>query len=135
MKKLLFLFVSTVLFSCSGDDNNDSTNTDSSDMNPPAWAQGTWLMEVGGASTGLKFTTDDVCSVVNSTTTCNKENLSTIKRGGGHVAVEETISDTKYIVNITIQSNTTTYNIEKVSATQIKWNLSSTSSATLTKQP
>lgn len=133
--KRLFLFAALCasLLSCSGDDASSTSNISS--INPPTWTHGTWTMAAGGVTTiGLKFTSNDVCTINASTTSCNKQMIDAFSSGGGHTDVEEEISDTEYNVDITIGTTTTNYHVQKVSTTQMKWFANGSTSVTLTKQ-
>jgi hypothetical protein len=134
MKRLLLLTaLSALLLSCSGDDV--STTSNSSSINPPSWTHGSWTTVAGSVTTiGLKFTSNDVCTINASNTSCNKELIEAFSSGGGHTEVEEEISDTEYNVDITVGSTTTNYHVQKVSAAQIKWFANGSTSVTLTKQ-
>ena len=133
MKKLLLLFTATLAISaCSGDDDNSRTNNTS--FNPPTWVQGTWTYNAGGQETGLKFTSDNVCTVSNSNAICYKEALALYNGTNAQTSVKEENTASKYDVDINIAGNIVSYHIVKVSTTQINWVINSSSTLTLTKQ-
>lgn len=62
MKKLILLFITILLSSCSNNEEIDSSSK-STNINPPSWIQGYWLMEVSAGEVtdlqGVKATKDD----------------------------------------------------------------------------
>lgn len=132
MKKLVVIFVSTILLnlsSCSSDSDNNSNSYDS--INPPAWIQGTWIndLETGG----FKFTADDICVVTGNIQQCYKEVL---KQTDGSVVqknVKEVITDDYYSIEITLSSVITTYAFERISETEIEY-INSVMNTVLIKQ-
>lgn len=133
MKKTVLILSAVLAFSCSGSDDNNNVNPNVVDINPPAWIQGTWLLEGSPVQSGFRFTSDDVCINSLGMYACNKESLEMYQGTQVNIEVDEEISDTDYSVEITIGSNTTTFNFKKVSATQIKW-INSPAQANYTKQ-
>lgn len=122
MKKLLFVFSALLLFSCSSsDDNNNSSN---SDLNPPAWIQGTW-MQVGSTATtrsGFSFSSADFCTLILTAEQCQKGLLDLIRKGGQTVTVNETITSTSYTIKITYYGGqSVTYSFKKLSNNSIEY--------------
>ncbi|KAF2518123.1 hypothetical protein E0W68_10315 [Flavobacterium salilacus subsp. salilacus] len=135
MRKLLLLPLLFLVFACSDDDSNSTDGGSSAtEINPPEWAQGTWLFVNNINNMGLKFTVDDVCNVNYSIATCHKENLVAFQNAGGFTKVEETVLSTEYIAHITTQGSVVTYHVKKISSTQIEWVLSGSQTLILTKQ-
>lgn len=133
MKKIVIILFAVLAFSCSGSDDNNNVNPNVASLNPPAWIQGTWLLEGNSVQSGFRFTSNDVCINSLGLYACNKESLEMYQDTQVHTDVNEEISDTEYSVEITIGSNTTTFKFKKVSATQIKW-VNSPAQANYTKQ-
>ncbi len=91
-------------------------------ISPPTWIQGTWILEgSAGATTGFKFTTDDLCLIVLTNYSCNKEALKMYSNSSTSVNVKESGSDTEYSTDITILSAVSSYHFQKISATKMKW--------------
>lgn len=120
MKKNLLILSAIALFGCSASDDNSSVNQNENSINPPSWIRGNWYLD-GTTSYGFKFTSDDVCIIALSQSACNKESLTIYQGTDVYTHVEEQTTDTKYSVDVTIGSNTTSYEFQKVSDTQIKW--------------
>lgn len=133
MKKIVLILSAVLAFGCSGSDDSNNVNPNVVSINPPAWIQGTWLLEGSSVQSGFKFTSDDVCINSLGMYACNKESLEMYHDTQVNVDVNEEISDTEYSVEITIGSNTTAFEFKKVSATQIKW-INSPAQANYTKQ-
>lgn len=131
--KNVFLFLSCfLLLSCSSSDDNNPVNSLS--VNPPSWTHGTWLIESQGISTGLKFTSSDICSVTLQTSTCHVEQFQVFSQHGSDVSINEPLSsETEYKADFTIDGNTVTYHVKKVSATQMNW-INTSGTITLTKK-
>lgn len=115
MKKLLYLFVLTSLFSCSNSD--DSSDSGKNSINPPAWIQGKWVMGSGDAQSGYEFKSNDWCSFLSGTSTCWKD---AIDKSNGQTKIDETITDNSYIMKLTVGGITQTYTFLKMSATKIR---------------
>ena len=119
MKKLL-LFASIVLtLSCSSDDNSSSSNNSSSKITPPAWIQGTWVME-DVATYGYKFYTDDLCQIISSHENCMKEYINLYQGTNVVTNVSQQISDTEYKCSITVSAITNNFHFQKISPNVIK---------------
>ncbi|MDB2417896.1 hypothetical protein N9W38_00775 [Flavobacteriaceae bacterium] len=116
MKKLLLLLLTVLLFSC-GESNSNSSNNVS--INPPSWIQGVWVDEellAIGLRSGYEFKIDDLCQVISSSASCNKETLAIFDNNEDDLFadVQEEISAIRYAIDITIQSSTTSYIFEKI---------------------
>lgn len=133
MKHFYFFMTAFLMLSCSGSDDNNNVNPIVASLNPPAWLQGTWLLEGSSVQSGFRFTSEDVCINSLGMYACNKESLEMYQDTEVHTDVNEEISDTEYSVEITIGSNTTAFEFKKVSVTQIKW-VNSPAQANYTKQ-
>ncbi|OYQ35082.1 hypothetical protein CHU92_11245 [Flavobacterium cyanobacteriorum] len=119
MKNLLFIFT-FLLMSCSGSDDNSSTNNGNQNFfNPPSWIQGRWMGFADGINTGMgfKFTSDNWCVITGNSTYCWKE---VMEAPGQTATATEQVSDTDYIVTITTSNTTNVYHFRKVSTTQIQ---------------
>jgi len=118
MKKFILSSFVFVMFSCSGSDDS-SVNQDDNAINPPTWIQGTWYSNFDGVNTGIgfKITSDDFCTVLQSTQNCWKELVET---SAGQLTVNENTSDTDYTISFTGAGSSTSIHLQKVSATEIK---------------
>lgn len=133
MKKTVLILSSALALGCSGSDDNNNVNPTVVSINPPAWIQGTWLLEGSSVQSGFRFTSDDVCINSLGMYACNKESLEMYQDTQVNTRVNEEISDTEYSVEITIGSNITAFEFKKVSTTQIKW-VNSPAQGNYTKQ-
>lgn len=119
MKKILLFTLLLCFISCSSSD--EGINNQSS-ISPPDWIQGTWLLDGTASELGFKFTSNDFCVIVLSNLeSCFNEQLDQTSNAGGTTNVSETITDNNYTIEITLISQTVTYQFEKVSSTQIEW--------------
>lgn len=120
MKNILLLIFVVIFTSCSSSDDNDSSSK--SLYNPPSWIQGTWgIAENEGFPENalLKFTSDDVCQLVQVTSMCWKE---AIKNSPQILSGSDKSSDTTYEAKFVSGGSTTvTLSFKKVSATKILW--------------
>lgn len=119
MKKVVFLFSLFVLLSCSSSD--ESIN--SSDFNPPAWIQGTWVQLFAGqdAGTGVRFGAHDLCLVIGTGELCQQGIINSQRAAGGKMSVIETITSTSYSVIISSSAGSNTFSFRKISDTKIEW--------------
>lgn len=121
MKKLIFIVLAILTISCSSSD--DSSSNSKSSLNPPSWIQGKWIGYSGTGSdqtstgVGFKFTSDDLCTILGSSSTCWKYVLDS---SSGQATAEEEISTTDYIVRIKVANITNTYHFRKKSNTEIE---------------
>ncbi len=122
MRKIfgLILAIGFLCSSCSSSDDDNSGNN-SSEINPPDWIQGTWLLEQPNPNSGYRFTSDDFCLINLSQQTCFKESISQTNNSGATTNVNEEISDNSYSIEITLGTQIVTYEFEKVSDTEIEW--------------
>lgn len=124
MKKLLYLFLAITIISCGGDDDGTTSSSSNLTINPPAWIQGTYYQVFTTGEVlpyGYEFKADDFCSISNNLATCNKEQLEFYESGTTLFAdVYEESDNSRYLLEITFQSLTSTYEFEKVSSTSIK---------------
>lgn len=121
MKKLL-LFACTIAFTvaCSSNDDNSSNNSNNNaNITPPAWIQGTWLME-GSQNFGYKFYSNDICQTQLTSDVCMKETINLYQGYQAVTNVTQQISDTEYKCIITISGQKVNYHFQKISATTIK---------------
>jgi hypothetical protein len=121
MKKVVFLFSLFFLLSCSSADED----LNSSDFNPPAWIQGTWMQEGGtqGISMGFRLSTHDLCTIIITAEQCQQELLNLIRKSGQTVSVNETISNSEYVTKINYYGGqSVTYTFKKLSNTEIDYN-------------
>ena len=128
MKKILFLSIVTILFSCSSDDDK---NNNKNQITPPAWIQGTWDNSNGVA---YKFKSNDFCTMILNFENCTAATIELSSTGGFTTNVEQTITDTEYKLSYTVANSTVTYRFIKISATKIKDVSVSDDGAILTKQ-
>lgn len=128
MKKLLLFACAVVLSAaCSSDNDSDNnSNSNSSKITPPAWIQGTWvdkdMYDTSGYKMGYIFKNDDICMLNISYEVCWKEtvNIHNSTPNAPKATVTQTISDVGYKCTITLASQATHYNFQKVSSTTIK---------------
>ncbi len=135
MKNLFKTAILLVIFtfsSCSKDDDNNNPNTQNkSSINPPSWIIGDWnqefLEEVSDVKNGFRFTKNDFCVIVSSTSMiCQRGIIQSMKDGKGYVNVEEEKNNTEYKITITMGSSApghsiTTYHFEKVAPNKMIW--------------
>jgi hypothetical protein len=97
MKKLILLFISILLSSCSNNEDIDSSSNSKS-INPPSWIQGYWLMQVNELEVtdlqGYKATKDDFYSTQIGTGNSMKTLISNTLKSGAAAVVEESVSIT-----------------------------------------
>lgn len=119
MKHLLLIVTAFFIVGCSGSDDSGSVNQDDNAINPPAWIQGVWYSDFDGVNTGIgfKITSDDFCTVLQSTQNCWKELVETSE---GQLIVDENISDTDYSISFIGGGSSTSIHLQKVSANEIK---------------
>ncbi|MGJ5642563.1 hypothetical protein [Formosa sp. S-31] len=113
MKKLALLLTLLFCFSCSTSDDNDTETSQS--FNPPEWIQGEWELPETDL-TGLKFTNDNFCTIINGTEACFK---SVVDASEGVITVNESISTTEYKVTIDYVTEEKTFHYKKKSDTEI----------------
>lgn len=109
MKKLLFVFTAILLFSCSSDNNSQSTNS----IKPPQWIIGTWLSQEDldlGITTGVKFTSNNFCTLLMQSSFCLNE----------FIEVQQTVSDTDYEFSIGDSTLSTAYHFKKFGNNKIQ---------------
>lgn len=115
MKKIFLLSVLFLFFiSCSSNDDSSSSN---SPYNPPSWIQGTWGYE-GDDSPVYKFTSDDVCQIIQVSTHCWKESILDFPDNisGSDVGTDDTY-EVSYVSGVT----SLTLSFVKISSTVIIW--------------
>jgi hypothetical protein len=120
MKKLLLLSLTFLLISCEDTGTISSKNLS---INPPKWIQGVWIdkdLSRFNMRMGYEFKIDDLCQIIYAMSSCNKENLKLFSSNDIIFAdVQEQITNTRYAIDITYQSTTTSYIFEKVDDNQI----------------
>lgn len=122
MRKIfgLIFTIGFLCISCSSSDDDNSGNN-GSEINPPNWIQGTWLLEEPNPNSGYKFTNDDFCLINLTQQTCFKESINLTNNSGGATNVNEEITDNSYSIEITLGTQIVTYEFKKVSNTEIEW--------------
>ena len=137
MKKVLFLFVTLLMISCSSDDDSQTTN---SFINPPDWIIGTWLDESEPAFSqigGFQFTHDNLIDL-----DANGDVFLNLKEGlqesvdAGAITTNEIITNTVYELKIISNGvETNQYRFTRgTDNTTIVYNMSETYDVVLTKQ-
>lgn len=120
MKKLLLLSLTFLLISFEDTGTISSKNLS---INPPKWIQGVWIdkdLSRFNMRMGYEFKIDDLCQIIYAMSSCNKENLKLFSSNDIIFAdVQEQITNTRYVIDITYQSTTTSYIFEKVDDNQI----------------
>ncbi len=127
MKKLiLILTFTTFIFSCSHTDNsNSNTNSNTSNcakINPPAWIQGTWLIQsTTNYQYSYKITTNDVIDLNPSGTNSNsrKGQIDFYCSANVPYTITENSTTTSYFLEIN-WGGIATYNFAKISDTMIE---------------
>ena len=125
MKKLILLFISILLSSCSNNEDIDSSSNSKS-INPPSWIQGYWLMQVNELEVtdlqGYKATKDDFYSTQIGTGNSMKTLISNTLKSGAAAVVEESVSNTEYKLNIKLNGMSfPQYYFKKISSTKIQF--------------
>ncbi|WP_066221793.1 hypothetical protein [Formosa haliotis] len=93
MKKIFFLLVVAVCFSCNSDDDGGRNTS----FHSPSWIQGTWYV-AGSDLAGVRFTSDDYCTIASGNETCYK---NIIEQSDLDINIEGEVStDTDYEFNI-----------------------------------
>ena len=122
MRKLIgILFLMAFLFSSCSSSDDDNSGNNSSEINPPDWIQGTWLLEAPNPASGYRFSNDDFCLIVISQQTCFKESISQTNNSGATTNVNEETTDNSYSIEITLGTQIVTYEFSKISSTEIEW--------------
>jgi len=120
MKNWIYLFIlSTVFLSCSSNNENIS-----SDINPPVWIHGSWLVEgTLTGNTGFKFTSNDVVLLQNLGDTSQRTLINRSRELGQEVLVMENISKDLYSLRLEFQNGqAVNFDFTKISDTEITWN-------------
>lgn len=128
MKKIILLASIAVLsLSCTSDSDSDnnSNNNSNSQITPPNWILGTWLIEHEGTEQklgGYRFTSDNLCIVHigNIGEICFKETIQLSQPSHGKAIVNQQITDTQYKISIQIGPSIQNFNFQKISETEIK---------------
>lgn len=119
MKKFLVLATLIIGFiGCSKNNENgdESESGTSNSLNPPAWIQGTWVVEGGTAST-LEFTKNDFCLSPQGVVRQCYRSIATAPGG----RVSQTVSDTEYTLSVGGAGVFIDFSFEKISARKILW--------------
>lgn len=121
MRKLLFLFSTALVLSCSGSDDNQTTNT-VNEFHPPTWIQGKWGQDFGDGQivSNYNFTSNDVCQITGAMSFCWLESLSPSIQAGGNVSINESISDTEYTTGFSGSGSSISVKFIKISSTKIQ---------------
>lgn len=126
MKKALLLpllAMSLLTLNCSGNNDDDTTNQQTSPVqtvyfHPPQWIQGSW--KISNTSTSyFKFTNDDFILVTPYTS--YKTVLTQTAATGQPAKVVEQTSDFYYEFTITAGASSGQYKFKKISDTRIQW--------------
>lgn len=125
MKKLILLFITILLSSCSNNEEIDSSSK-STNINPPSWIQGYWLMEVSAGEVtdlqGVKATKDDFYLTQIGSGNSMKTLVSNTLLSKGTAVVDELANDTEYKLNIKLNGMSfPQYHFKKISATKIQF--------------
>lgn len=120
MKKLLLIPLTILLMSC---EDNGTVSSKNLSINPPRWIQGVWIdKDLSGYNVrmGYEFKIDDLCQIIYTMSSCNKENLKLFSSNDIIFAdVQEQITNTRYAIDITFGGSTISYIFEKVGDNQI----------------
>lgn len=116
----------TSFVSCSDDDSDELTISDTKHFNPPAWVQGKWAQESFPEMVQHQYTADDYLQVVmNMTQSYNfLINASQINPIAGErmTLVEEIKTDTRYKYQIISQGSTISHDLEKIGPNKMRDN-------------
>jgi len=103
----ILIVLVTVYTSCK---KNDAPSVKQK-LNPPSWIIGEWLVD--GSHLGYRFTSDDMVSITAFHEVSLKKNFES-------ATVVESITDSSYRVDATIDQSTFKYYFKYVSATEIE---------------
>ena len=127
MKKISILLLLVLVCSCSKSD--DSGNSGSTSINPPAWIHGIWIQENSTVGNGYIFTNKDFLlkgSGWGNTSFASSVELT--NASGGNASVHETITSNSYNIDIDLGVQIHIYHFNKISTTKIEWMNGPTSS-------
>lgn len=131
MKKIILLASIAVLsLSCTSDSDSDnnSNNNSNSQITPPSWIQGEWVME-DVPSAGYIFYTNDLCQTTYGNQSCMRNYINIYQGTNVVTNVVQQISETEYKCLITVSGFTNTFHFLRVSENKIKdVNMSNSSS-------
>ncbi len=119
MRKLLCIFAVISLFSCSKEDDNNSSNS----INPPDWILGTWLIDDSAFELGWKFTSNDVVIIqIGGIQISQKGNIDFYLENGQEASTTEEYTNETYSLKLILPAGqSVTYNFTKISNTEIQW--------------
>jgi len=129
MKKLIFLSTAMIFtVSCAETVDSDSpqNNQISSKITPPTWIQGEWVdketYDILEYKIGYIFRPDDVCMLSISSETCLKEaiNLHNSIPNTTKANIVQSISEIEYRLSMTIASQTTHFNFQRLNTNEIR---------------
>lgn len=125
MKKIIYLFITLLLISCSNNEVVDGSSK-STTINPPFWIQGYWLMEVSAGEVtdlqGVKATKDDFYLTQIGSGNSMKTLVSNTLLSRGTAVVDELASDTEYKLNVKLNGMSfPQYHFKKISSTKIQF--------------
>ena len=121
MKNIFILVIASLLvLNCS---KNDSNSSSSIQINPPAWIQGTWLLEGSpGVDAGWRFTSNDFIIIQAGFEISQRGQLETILESGEDVSANDESTDNTYTVTSNfLAGQTTIYSFTRISDTEISW--------------
>ena len=123
MKKNLLICLTFLFLSCSSSDDSQSSTTNQ--ISPPSWIQGTWIQTISTdpliTQPLFRFKTNDFCLLSSNLEICNAQNIEQAAKAGITTNVQQTVTDSEYILSMTIQSQTTTYRFIRISSTKIEY--------------
>ena len=122
MKKLFaILAIFVVVVSCSKEE--DVSN--SGDIRPPEWIQGTWLAEGGtysGNNLGFRFTSDDMIIIFSGNEISQKGQLDFYRQAGEEASAENVEAGDSYELRFSYPAGQSViYTFERVSENAILW--------------
>ncbi len=120
MRKLVFLLLMMLAISSCSTDNEKIT----SNLNPPSWIQGTWLVKGStNGSVGVRFTDDDIVLIQNFLETSQKKLINQSRDLGQEVLVNEDKSNEYYSVRLDFENGqNVNLSFTKISDSEITWN-------------
>lgn len=117
MKKMIFLFSLILLMSCSKDDDSST-----SQINPPDWIIGTWLIDDPYMTLGWRFTSNDLIIIQNGIELSQKGQLESIINSGEEASAINTTTNDTYSLKLNLPAGQSViYSFTRISDSEISW--------------
>lgn len=128
MKNLLLVLSAFLITACSNNDDNTNNSASNTDLNPPSWIQGYWLLEIDSSTgevtdlSGLKATNDDFYQTQLGSGTSLKMLIKNTIQSGGEAIVNEYITNSEYKLNVKLNGTSLPqYHYKKISPSKIRY--------------